>query len=74
VGQGNPVPAGNSGTHLMTRAGAFVTGPGLCGGRLTSSRWGIWASDGRLGAGRVPAQQLESLARSWPDGPDPAGR
>jgi phosphatidylglycerol:prolipoprotein diacylglycerol transferase len=31
-------------------------------GRLTASRWGIWASDGRVGARRAPVQQLESLA------------
>jgi len=42
------------------RQGCFLHG--CCVGRLTSSRWGIWASDGRLGARRVPAQQLESLA------------
>jgi phosphatidylglycerol:prolipoprotein diacylglycerol transferase len=42
------------------RQGCFLHG--CCVGRLTSSRWGIWASDGRVGARRVPAQQLESLA------------
>ena len=42
------------------RQGCFLHG--CCTGRLTSSRWGIWASDGRLGARRAPAQQLESLA------------
>jgi hypothetical protein len=31
-------------------------GPGT-----TGSRWGIWSSDGRIGAWRLPAQQLESL-------------
>ncbi len=35
---------------------------GCCTGRVTGSRWGIWASDGRLGARRAPTQQLESLA------------
>ena len=42
------------------RQGCFLHG--CCTGRLTSSRWGIWASDGRLGARRAPTQQLESLA------------
>ncbi len=35
---------------------------GCCTGRVTGSRWGIWASDGRVGARRAPTQQLESLA------------
>ncbi len=56
-------------------AGAVVAGiPGLllagipvgtffdAAGRPTASRWGIWSSDGRIGARRIPAQQLESLA------------
>jgi phosphatidylglycerol:prolipoprotein diacylglycerol transferase len=42
------------------RQGCFLHG--CCVGRLTSSRRGIWASDGRVGARRVPTQQLESLA------------
>jgi phosphatidylglycerol:prolipoprotein diacylglycerol transferase len=42
------------------RQGCFLHG--CCAGRLTASRWGIWASDGRVGARRVPTQQLESLA------------
>jgi phosphatidylglycerol:prolipoprotein diacylglycerol transferase len=42
------------------RQGCFLHG--CCGGRLTASRWGIWASDGRVGARRAPTQQLESLA------------
>ena len=42
------------------RQGCFLHG--CCVGRLTASRWGIWASDGRVGARRVPTQQLESLA------------
>lgn len=41
------------------RQGCFVTG--CCAGRLTGSRWGIWSSDGRIGARRIPAQQLESV-------------
>jgi len=42
------------------RQGCFLHG--CCVGRPTASRWGIWASDGRIGARRVPTQQLESLA------------
>ncbi len=42
------------------RQGCFLHG--CCVGRPTAARWGIWASDGRVGARRVPAQQLESLA------------
>lgn len=42
------------------RQGCFLHG--CCVGRLTASRRGIWASDGRAGARRVPTQQLESLA------------
>lgn len=42
------------------RQGCFFTG--CCAGRPTRSRWGIWSSDGRVGARRLPAQQLESLA------------
>src|SRR5260370_42396732 len=42
------------------RQGCFLHG--CCGGRLTASRRGIWASDGRVGARRAPTQQLESLA------------
>src|SRR6266566_1187509 len=42
------------------RQGCFLHG--CCTGRPTASRWGIWASDGRMGARRAPTQQLESLA------------
>ena len=42
------------------RQGCFLHG--CCAGRPTASRWGIWASDGRVGARRAPVQQLESLA------------
>jgi phosphatidylglycerol:prolipoprotein diacylglycerol transferase len=42
------------------RQGCFLHG--CCVGRLTASRWAIWGSDGRVGARRVPTQQLESLA------------
>jgi phosphatidylglycerol---prolipoprotein diacylglyceryl transferase len=31
-------------------------------GRPTASRWGVWASDGRVGVRRIPTQLLESLA------------
>jgi phosphatidylglycerol:prolipoprotein diacylglycerol transferase len=42
------------------RQGCFLHG--CCVGRVTASRWAIWASDGRVGARRAPTQQLESLA------------
>jgi phosphatidylglycerol:prolipoprotein diacylglycerol transferase len=42
------------------RIGCFLTG--CCAGRVTSSRWGIWSSDRRIGARRLPAQLLESAA------------
>ncbi len=42
------------------RQGSYLHG--CCVGRPTASRWGIWTSDGRIGARRVPTQQLESLA------------
>ncbi len=41
------------------RQGCFLHG--CCVGRPTGSQWGIWASDGRVGARRAPTQQLESL-------------
>ena len=40
------------------RVGCFLTG--CCAGRVTRSRWGIWSSDRRIGARRIPAQLLES--------------
>ncbi len=40
------------------RVGCFLTG--CCAGRCTAGRWGIWSSDRRVGARRVPAQLLES--------------
>ncbi|HSO29350.1 MAG TPA: prolipoprotein diacylglyceryl transferase family protein [Candidatus Sulfomarinibacteraceae bacterium] len=40
------------------RIGCFLTG--CCAGRPTASRWGIWSSDRRVGARRVPSQLLES--------------
>ena len=42
------------------RVGCFLTG--CCAGRCTSSRWGVWSSDRRIGARRIPAQLLESAA------------
>jgi phosphatidylglycerol---prolipoprotein diacylglyceryl transferase len=42
------------------RIGCFLTG--CCAGRVTSSRWGIWSSDRRIGARRLPTQLLESAA------------
>jgi phosphatidylglycerol:prolipoprotein diacylglycerol transferase len=40
------------------RLGCFFAG--CCGGPPTASRWGIWSSDQRVGARRVPTQLLES--------------
>lgn len=45
-------------TVALGRVGCFLTG--CCGGRPTSSRWGVWSCDGRIGARRVPTQLLES--------------
>ena len=42
------------------RFGCFFTG--CCAGRCTSSRWGIWSSDRRIGARRIPTQLLEAAA------------
>ena len=42
------------------RIGCFFTG--CCAGRISRSRWGVWSSDRRVGARRVPAQLLESAA------------
>ena len=42
------------------RYGCFVTG--WCAGRCTRSRWGVWSSDRRIGARRIPTQLLESTA------------
>lgn len=42
------------------RLGCFLTG--CCAGKVTSSRWGIWSSDRRMGARRIPTQLLESAA------------
>ena len=40
------------------RLGCFFTG--CCAGRCTAARWGIWSSDRRVGARRIPTQLLES--------------
>lgn len=40
------------------RLGCFFTG--CCAGRCTRARWGVWSSDRRVGARRVPTQLLES--------------
>lgn len=40
------------------RLGCFLTG--CCAGRCTVSRWGIWSSDRRIGARRIPTQLIES--------------
>ncbi len=42
------------------RVGCFFTG--CCAGRCTRSRWGVWSSDRRVGARRIPTQLLESAA------------
>ncbi len=42
------------------RVGCFFTG--CCAGICTNSRWGVWSSDRRIGARRVPTQLLESAA------------
>lgn len=42
------------------RVGCFFTG--CCAGRCTSSWFGIWSSDRRIGARRIPTQLLESAA------------
>ncbi len=40
------------------RLGCFLTG--CCAGRCTNARWGVWSSDRRIGARRMPTQLLES--------------
>ncbi len=41
------------------RVGCFLTG--CCAGRLTAG-WGLWSSDRKVGARRIPTQLLESAA------------
>lgn len=40
------------------RPGCFLAG--CCSGRPTASRWGLWSSDQRIGARRIPTQLLEA--------------
>jgi len=40
------------------RMGCFFAG--CCGGPPTASRWGVWSSDQRVGARRIPTQLIES--------------
>ena len=42
------------------RIGCFLAG--CCAGRVTTSRWGVWSSDRKIGARRIPAQLFESAA------------
>lgn len=42
----------------LGRVGCFFTG--CCAGRVTGARWGIWSSDRRVGARRIPTQLMES--------------
>jgi phosphatidylglycerol---prolipoprotein diacylglyceryl transferase len=67
VGAG--VPAG---VFLSATAPALLLGIGIgrpgcfwagcCTGRPTTSRWGIWSSDRRVGCRREPAQLIEAVA------------
>jgi phosphatidylglycerol:prolipoprotein diacylglycerol transferase len=41
------------------RVGCFFAG--CCGGPPTASLWGVWSSDQRVGARRIPTQLLELL-------------
>src|SRR6266700_1926193 len=41
------------------RVGCFFAG--CCGGPPTAARWGVWSSDQRVGARRIPTQLLESV-------------
>jgi phosphatidylglycerol---prolipoprotein diacylglyceryl transferase len=43
----------------LGRVGCFFAG--CCGGPPTASRWGVWSSDQRVGARRIPTQLLESV-------------
>jgi phosphatidylglycerol:prolipoprotein diacylglycerol transferase len=42
------------------RIGCYLAG--CCGGPPTAARWGIWSSDQRIGARRVPTQLMESAS------------
>ena len=41
----------------LGRVGCFFAG--CCGGPPTASRWGVWSSDQRVGARRIPTQLME---------------
>lgn len=43
----------------IARPGCFLGG--CCVGRPTTSRWGVWSSDRRVGIRRVPTQLIEAL-------------
>jgi phosphatidylglycerol:prolipoprotein diacylglycerol transferase len=43
---------------MVGRIGCFFAG--CCGGPSTASRFGVWSSDQRVGAHRVPTQLMES--------------
>lgn len=45
-------------TVAFGRVGCFFTG--CCAGRPTAARWGLWSSDRRIAARRVPTQLIES--------------
>ena len=45
-------------TVALGRVGCFLTG--CCAGRATTSRFGVWCSDQKVGARRIPTQLLES--------------
>ena len=45
------------------RVGCFFAG--CCGGPPTSARWGVWSSDQRVGARRVPTQLMELALASF---------
>ena len=42
------------------RIGCFLAG--CCAGRVTTSRWGVWSSDRKVGVRRIPAQIIEAAA------------
>lgn len=66
---------------VIGRFGCFFGG--CCAGRITASRRGLWSSDRRLGARRIPTQLLEAglaaaigaaaLIAVWAGQPHPAG-
>jgi phosphatidylglycerol:prolipoprotein diacylglycerol transferase len=43
----------------LGKVGCFFAG--CCGGPATAARWGVWSSDQRVGARRIPTQLLESV-------------